>query len=130
MPRLSPLPLEATPELRPDLDFFLGALGFTPNNVLTMQRKPKLVQELAGLNAAVMDPEGEVDLGFRRLIGRLLLIPHQFRVGEGNPLLPGVQCRQLPLRKRIPLGCGTGKVALGLDRRRRVVCKPVSQYRL
>lgn len=71
MPRLSPLPLEATPELRPDFDFFLGTLGFTPNSVLTMQRKPKLVRALAGLNAAVMDPEGEVDLGLRRLIGHL-----------------------------------------------------------
>ena len=36
-----------------------------------MQRKPKLVQALAQLNAAAMDPEGEVDLGFRRLIGHL-----------------------------------------------------------
>ena len=36
-----------------------------------MQRKPKLVQALAQLNAAVMDPEGEVDLEFRRLLGHL-----------------------------------------------------------
>jgi alkylhydroperoxidase family enzyme len=36
-----------------------------------MQRKPKLVQALAQLNGAVMDPEGEVDLGFRRLIGHV-----------------------------------------------------------
>ena len=71
MPRMSPLPLDATPELRPDFDFFLGTLGFTPNSVLTMQRKPRLVRALAGLNAAVMAPEGEVDLGFRRLIGHV-----------------------------------------------------------
>lgn len=71
MPRLPPLPAEATPELKPHFDFFLGTLGFTPNSVLTMQRKPRLVQALAQLNAAVMDPEGEVDLGFRRLIGHL-----------------------------------------------------------
>ena len=37
-----------------------------------MQRKPKLVQALAQLNGAVMDPEGEVDLGFRRLIGHVV----------------------------------------------------------
>ena len=36
-----------------------------------MQRKPKLVQPLAQLNAAVMDPAGQGDLGFRRLIGHL-----------------------------------------------------------
>jgi uncharacterized peroxidase-related enzyme len=46
-------------------------LGVKPNSVLTMQRKPKLVQALAQLNAAVMDPAGEVDLGFRRLIGHV-----------------------------------------------------------
>ena len=71
MSRLDPLPPETTPELKNYFDFFLGTLGFTPNSVLTMQRKPKLVQAFAQLNAAVMDPEGEVDLGFRRLIGHV-----------------------------------------------------------
>ncbi len=72
MPRLMPLPPETTPELKPHFDFFLGTLGFTPNSVLTMQRKPKLVQAFAQLNAAVMDPEGKVDLGFRRIIGHVV----------------------------------------------------------
>jgi uncharacterized peroxidase-related enzyme len=71
MSRLAPLPPETTPELKPHFDFFLGTLGFTPNSVLTMQRKPRLVQAFAQLNAAVMDPDGEVDLGFRRLVGHL-----------------------------------------------------------
>ena len=71
MSRLDPLPPETTPELKPYFDFFLGTLGFTPNSVLTMQRKPKLVQAFAQLNGAVMDPAGEVDLGFRRLIGHV-----------------------------------------------------------
>ena len=71
MARLEPLPASATPQLQPHFDFFLGTLGFTPNSVLTMQRKPRLVQALAQLNAAAMDPEGEVDLGFRRLVGHV-----------------------------------------------------------
>ena len=71
MPRLQPLPFDATPELKSHFDFFLGTLGFTPNSVLTMQRKPKLVMAFAQLNAAVMDPAGEVDLGFRRLLGHV-----------------------------------------------------------
>ncbi|MBK8065397.1 MAG: carboxymuconolactone decarboxylase family protein [Betaproteobacteria bacterium] len=71
MPRLQPLPAEHTPELKPHFDFFLTTLGFAPNSVLTMQRKPRLVQAFAQLNAAVMDPEGDVDLGFRRLIGHV-----------------------------------------------------------
>lgn len=72
MPRLKPLPPETTPELKSHFDFFLGTLGFTPNSVLTMQRKPKMVQAFAQLNAAVMDPEGKVDLGFRRLVGHVV----------------------------------------------------------
>lgn len=71
MSRMAPLGLDATPELKPHFDFFLGTLGFTPNSVLTMQRKPRLVQAFAQLNAAVMAPDGEVDLGFRRLIGHV-----------------------------------------------------------
>ena len=71
MSRLKPLPPETTPELKSHFDFFLGTLGFTPNSVLTMQRKPHLVKAFAQLNAAVMSPEGEVDLGFRRLIGHV-----------------------------------------------------------
>ncbi len=71
MSRLKPLSPETTPELKAHFDFFLGTLGFTPNSVLTMQRKPHLVKAFAQLNAAVMSPEGEVDLGFRRLIGHL-----------------------------------------------------------
>ena len=71
MSRLKPLSPETTPELKPHFDFFLGTLGFTPNSVLTMQRKPHLVKAFAQLNAAVMTPDGEVDLGFRRLIGHL-----------------------------------------------------------
>ena len=69
MPHISPLPFNTTPELADHFNFFLSTLGFVPNSVLTMQRKPKLVKAFAALNAAVMDPEGEVDLGFRRLIG-------------------------------------------------------------
>ena len=72
MSRLKPLSVSSTPELKSHFDFFLGTLGFTPNSVLTMQRKPKLVQAFAQLNAAVMDPAGDVDLGFRRLIGHVV----------------------------------------------------------
>ena len=72
MSRLPPLPPEKSPELKSHFDFFLGTLGFTPNSVLTMQRKPRLVQAFAQLNAAVMDPAGEVEQGFRRLIGHVV----------------------------------------------------------
>ena len=87
MARLQPLPPGTTPALKPHFDFFLTTLGFTPNSVLTMQRKPKLVQALAQLNAAVMDPEGEVDLGFRRLLGHLASKASGCRYCQAHTLL-------------------------------------------
>ena len=39
-----------------------------PNSVLFMQRRAKLVQALAQLDAAVWDPESTVDRGFKRLL--------------------------------------------------------------
>lgn len=71
MARLDPLPPDADPALKEPFDFFRTTLGFAPNSVLTMQRKPGLVQAFAQLNAAVMDPSGQVDLGFRRLVGTI-----------------------------------------------------------
>lgn len=87
MPRLAPLPPETTLELQPHFHFFLGTLGFTPNSVLTMQRRPKLAQALAVMNAAVMDPEGEVDLGFRRLIGHVVSQVSGCRYCQAHTLL-------------------------------------------
>jgi uncharacterized peroxidase-related enzyme len=87
MARLQPLPPETTPELKSHFDFFLGTLGFTPNSVLTMQRKPRLVQAFAQLNAAVMDPAGEVDLGFRRLIGHVVSQVSGCRYCQAHTLL-------------------------------------------
>ncbi|MDP3886632.1 carboxymuconolactone decarboxylase family protein [Hydrogenophaga sp.] len=87
MPRLAPLPPETTPELQPHFHFFLGTLGFTPNSVLTMQRRPKLAQALAVMNAAVMDPEGDVDLGFRRLIGHVVSQVSGCRYCQAHTLL-------------------------------------------
>lgn len=59
MSRLPPLPAETTPDLKPHFDFFVTTLGFTPNSVLTMQRKPKLVKALAQLRSEPVKPPGQ-----------------------------------------------------------------------
>ena len=68
MAHLEPLPTETTPELAEDFAIFKHILGFVPNSLLTMQRRPKMVKGFGQLTKAVMDPEGSVDLGFMRLI--------------------------------------------------------------
>ena len=68
MAHLEPLPPETTPELREDFAIFERILGFIPNSLLTMQRMPAMVRGFGELTKAVMDPNGEVDLGFMRLV--------------------------------------------------------------
>jgi alkylhydroperoxidase family enzyme len=68
MAHLEPLPAETTPELADDFAIFERILGFVPNSLLTMQRRPDMVKGFGVLTKAVMDPDGAVDLGFMRLI--------------------------------------------------------------
>ena len=68
MPRLPPLPPEQTPALKGEFDSFFKSLGFVPNSVLTMQRKPKLVQGFVAMQGAIWDPASKVDRGLKRLI--------------------------------------------------------------
>ena len=70
-PRLEPLPVEFTPELKVYFEAVANNLGFVPNSILIMQRKPKMVKALAQMIAAVWDPDGEVDRGLKRLIAHV-----------------------------------------------------------
>jgi alkylhydroperoxidase family enzyme len=67
-PRLAPLPPGHTAELADQFASFLKTLGFVPNSVLTMQRKPALVRAFVAMQAAIWSPDSKVDRGFKRLI--------------------------------------------------------------
>jgi len=69
--RLKPLPPEHSPDLKEQFDSFFKSLGFVPNSVLTMQRKPALVRAFVGLQAAIWGPDSEVDRGLKRLIAHV-----------------------------------------------------------
>jgi uncharacterized peroxidase-related enzyme len=71
LPRIAPLPPEHTPELKDQFALMQKNLGFIPNSVLIMQRKPKMARALAQMTASVWDPDGEVDRGFKRLIAHV-----------------------------------------------------------
>jgi len=70
-PRIKPLPPEHSPELKEQFDSMKRNLGFVPNSILIMQRKPKLAKALAQMTAAIWDPDGEVDRGFKRIIAHV-----------------------------------------------------------
>jgi hypothetical protein len=68
MTRLAPLPIGAVPELKEVFEKMQASGHFIPNSQLILQRKPKILKALRGLNSAVFDPEGEVSVGFKRLL--------------------------------------------------------------
>ena len=70
-PRLAPLPPEHTPELSEAFEAARQRMGFIPNSVLIMQRKPKMVRAFAQMSAAIWDPDGTVDLKLKRLIAHV-----------------------------------------------------------
>ena len=70
-PRVMPLPPEHSPELKEQFEAMRKNLGFIPNSILIMQRKPKLAKALAQMTAPVWDPKGKVDRGFKRVIAHV-----------------------------------------------------------
>ena len=70
-PRIKPLPPEHSPELKDQFEAMRQNLGFIPNSILIMQRRPKLAKALAQMTAAVWDPDGVVDRGFKRIIAHV-----------------------------------------------------------
>ena len=75
-PRIAPLPQDITPELAGAFQTYVKVLGFVPNSVLIMQRKPKIVQALSQLAAAIWDPASEVPVGFKRMLAHVASRAH------------------------------------------------------
>ena len=71
MPLVSPLSTEHSPEVIELAKFFNETLGFPPNSVLTMQRRPEVAKAFINLNMAVMQNHGRVTSEQKRLIGYL-----------------------------------------------------------
>jgi uncharacterized peroxidase-related enzyme len=69
--RIEPLPADQTPELMETFERFKKNLGFVPNSMLILQRKPNIVKAMAQLTASVWEPDGEVDRAFKRLVAHV-----------------------------------------------------------
>jgi uncharacterized peroxidase-related enzyme len=71
-PRLDPLKREDVPELEEYFRTFERRMGFVPNSILTMARRPKVVKALAALGQAVYDVEGGVlPMGLKSMAAEL-----------------------------------------------------------
>jgi len=68
MPLVTPLSSEQDLETKELAEFFNETLGFCPNSVLTMQRRPAISKAFINLNKAVMANEGRVTSSLKRMI--------------------------------------------------------------
>ena len=68
MPLIESLPADADESVKKLSEFFGGPLGFTPNSVLTMQRRPEIARAFIELNIAVTQPV-HIDNQLQRMIG-------------------------------------------------------------
>ncbi|PCJ49731.1 MAG: peroxidase [Gammaproteobacteria bacterium] len=71
MPLVTPLSTEHSEEVIELAKFFNETLGFPPNSVLTMQRRPEIAKAFINLNMAVMENLGKLTSEQKRLIGYL-----------------------------------------------------------
>lgn len=76
MSRLQALPPTDDPVLQNAFEVYRRSLGFIPNSILIMQRRPKMVAALSQLAASVWDRESTVDIGFKRLLGHMASRAH------------------------------------------------------
>ena len=71
MPLVTPLPADHDAEITELARYFNVTLGFAPNSVLTMMRRPAIAHAFTELNRAVMDNQGRVTSELKRLVGHL-----------------------------------------------------------
>ena len=87
MPLVTPLPADHSPEVARVAKIFNETLGFPPNSVLTMQRRPEIAKAFTHLNRAVMENGGRVDSEQKRLIGHLASANAGCRYCEAHTVL-------------------------------------------
>jgi len=87
MPLVKPLATDANEEVAELAKFFNETLGFCPNSVLTMQRRPAIAKAFINLNMAVMANEGRVTAEQKRLIGYITSANTGCRYCEAHTIL-------------------------------------------
>jgi uncharacterized peroxidase-related enzyme len=77
MARVKPLKIEEMPEeLRSFFEVWVKRMGYIPNTLLTLARKPKIIRALAALSEAVHDPECSISPELRTMVGVLASYTH------------------------------------------------------
>ena len=70
-PRLDPLPADLNPDLKPHFEASIRNLGFIPNSMLIMQRRPEILKAFAAMSASIWLPSSTVPSPLKRLIAHI-----------------------------------------------------------
>ena len=87
MPLIEPLNQFANPEVEALVKFYNETLGFYPNSLLTMQRRPAIAEAFVHINKAVMDNKGRLTAEQKRLVGYLTSAQTGCRYCQAHTLL-------------------------------------------
>jgi uncharacterized peroxidase-related enzyme len=87
MALVTPLSTDENEEVKELARFFNETLGFCPNSVLTMQRRPAIAKAFINLNMAVMANDGNVTAEQKRLIGYITSANTGCRYCEAHTIL-------------------------------------------
>ena len=87
MPLIEPLNQFANPKVEALVKFYNETLGFCPNSLLTMQRRPAIAEAFVHINKAVMDNKGRVTAEQKRLVGYLTSAQTGCRYCQAHTLL-------------------------------------------
>jgi uncharacterized peroxidase-related enzyme len=87
MALVTPLSTDENEEVTELARFFNETLGFCPNSVLTMQRRPAIAKAFINLNMAVMANDGNVTAEQKRLIGYITSANTGCRYCEAHTIL-------------------------------------------
>ncbi len=69
--RLEPLPIDHNADLQQHFQASIKNLGFVPNSMLIMQRRPEIMKAFAAMSASIWDKSSTVDNGFKRLVAHI-----------------------------------------------------------
>ena len=100
MPLVEPLDADHDAEVAELARFFNETLGFPPNSVLTMQRRPAIAKAFIALNKAVMENGGRVTSEQKRLIGYVASHAAGCRYCEAHTILAAERFGANPERLR------------------------------
>lgn len=90
-PLVAPLDRESNPEAQEMADFYQETLGFTPNSLMTMMRRPRIAHAFLEMNQAVMENKGRVTSALKRQLAYLSSMTAGCRYCEAHAVRAAVR---------------------------------------